>query len=1090
MRTSRFAPLLPRAAVAALRRSTRLLSLLAVVLVGVNAHATTVCGSICNETWDLVGSPYVVTCDTTVGAGCTLTIDAGVEVRFQTLCDLTVEGTLDVNGTSGSPVLFTSDSLTPAPGDWDYIDLRGTATATLDFATVEYADRGVYALSGSVATLNDVTVRLNNWGLWVDTTPTVTLNNVTVEQSTYDGMRARMANVTGSGNSFVGNNRYGVQIEGMAATNTISLHDGEIHSNGSVGLYTTGGIDVERYFLDVRNNWWGTTDPAAISATIRDHADSAGLAAVDHCDYLDGPGGVPVVDAHCPDLTVCDGTTSLSLTDKPYLMTSDMVVCSSGTLEVGPGVTVLVDPDAALKEIFVNGGTVDVNGASGSEALFTSRAAAPAPGDWDGFHLQGSATGTFDFATVEYADRGVYMIGNTTADLNDVTVRLNNWGLWADTTPTVTLNNVTVEQSFYDGLRARMANVTGSGNSFVNNNRHGVQIEAMAATNTISLHDGEIHSNGSLGLYTTGGIDVERYFLDVRNNWWGTTDPSLIGAAIHDHTNSTGLPVADRCDYLDGPGGVPAVDAHCPDLTVCDGVTSLSLTDKPYLMNADTVICSTGTLEVGPGVTVLVDPDPALLEILVDGGTVDVNGDPGSEATFTSRAAVPASGDWDGFDATAAATVSIDNALVEYADRGFFIRNSSMGALHRVTVRRNVWGVWVDGAGATATLDRVASVENDYDGIRAEGPVAVDATGCVLTDNARYGAYLHHIGGAPDLTIAASSLYGNLGGFDLYTAAAWTSPSTTIVRATDNWWGTTDDAAIRQRIWDYEDDTSKPRVYHRAFGDTCDFAVGIDGDGDGLGDFEDDCPSQANAGQADGDGDGMGDLCDPDPLNPPSGACDGIDDAIDGYADADGDGWGDPCDNQPVRADSYPGAPELCDGRDNDGDGSVAVGELTDDDFDEGMLCGDCDDFEPAVNVCACESCTNIIDDDCNGLADGADAACLEVPYCILLAAGVDPTLTMHKGACGGASPSGLFDVIRGELAQVVATGGSIDLGNVACVGDDVAWDRVTDLSANPTGVCDTPIIFFLARNDGASDFGTSSSAEPRDIMNPDPPCP
>jgi len=316
------------------------------------------------------------------------------------------------------------------------------------------------------------------------------------------------------------------------------------------------------------------------------------------------------------------------------------------------------------------------------------------------------------------------------------------------------------------------------------------------------------------------------------------------------------------------------------------------------------------------------------------------------------------------------------------------------------------------------------------------------------------------------------------------------SPETTIIRATDNWWGTTDDATIRQRIWDHADVSSRPRVYHRAFGDTCEFALGQDADRDGHGDFEDNCPNQANPDQADGDADGMGDVCDPDPVNPP-GVCDGFNDVSDGYADADGDGWGDPCDNQPVRADSYPGAPELCDGRDNDGDGDVAVGELIDDDFDEGMLCGDCDDLVSTVNVCACESCTNIIDDDCNGLADGVDPICLEVPNCILLAAGSDPTLTMHRGACGGATMSGPFDAIRGELVQVGVAGGSIDLGAVACVGDNVIWDRVTDLSANPAVQCGgTPVLYYLARNDGASDFGSSSSGEPRDVMDPNPPCP
>ena len=155
MKGTTIVPLYTRVAPKASRPFLRLMSLLAVVLAGMNAYAATIkCGAICTETWDLVGSPYIVTCDTTVGSGCTVTIDAGVEVRFQAATDLTVQGTLDVNGTSGSPVLFTSDSPTPAPGDWDYIDLRGNALATFDFATVEYADFGIYMLDGSVATLN------------------------------------------------------------------------------------------------------------------------------------------------------------------------------------------------------------------------------------------------------------------------------------------------------------------------------------------------------------------------------------------------------------------------------------------------------------------------------------------------------------------------------------------------------------------------------------------------------------------------------------------------------------------------------------------------------------------------------------------------------------------------------------------------------------------------------------------------------------------------------------------------------------------------------------------------------------------------
>ena len=88
---------------------------------------------------------------------------------------------------------------------------------------------------------------------------------------------------------------------------------------------------------------------------------------------------------------------------------------------------------------------------------------------------------------------------------------------------------------------------------------------------------------------------------------------------------------------------------------------------------------------------------------------------------------------------------------------------------------------------------------------------------------------------------------------------------------------------------------------------------------------------------------------------------------------ADGDGWGDPCDFHPLRDDSYPGATEICDARDNDGDAQLGVGEMVDDDLDLGLVCGDCDDLEPNANVCLCEVCGSGVDDDCDTLADGAD---------------------------------------------------------------------------------------------------------------------
>jgi len=201
-----------------------------------------------------------------------------------------------------------------------------------------------------------------------------------------------------------------------------------------------------------------------------------------------------------------------------------------------------------------------------------------------------------------------------------------------------------------------------------------------------------------------------------------------------------------------------------------------------------------------------------------------------------------------------------------------------------------------------------------------------------------------------------------------------------------------------------EDDCSDPNDYN------CDGSVGYtDADKDGFPACQDcDDSSGAVNPSAEEVCNGIDDDCD--------GLVDAQDDSVTGaatwYIDYDGDSYGsdrftelacdqpdgfvanaDDCDDQ--RATSYPGAPELCDGYDNDcndivddnaGDISTYYADIDGDGYGDAAApldacaapenyvtnSSDCDDTNAAVNPAADEVC-NGIDDDCDSLIDDAD---------------------------------------------------------------------------------------------------------------------
>lgn len=159
-----------------------LISMLLVCTVAIQAQTTISSNIVTNTTWTAASSPYIISANITVNANVTLTIESGVEVKFDAGRSIVVRGTMNAENS-----IFTGNNGI-TKGFWDGLYVSHSSyedgSVSLTGCTVEHATQ-IYARKGTL-TLDGCT--LNNFsgsGVVIEALGILDIANTTISNTNY-----------------------------------------------------------------------------------------------------------------------------------------------------------------------------------------------------------------------------------------------------------------------------------------------------------------------------------------------------------------------------------------------------------------------------------------------------------------------------------------------------------------------------------------------------------------------------------------------------------------------------------------------------------------------------------------------------------------------------------------------------------------------------------------------------------------------------------------------------------------------------------------------------------------------------------------